>query len=146
MSRKAKSRPATRQRSKPLRTRSARRKAGSPVHPATSDGDTLFESIKGLAASLHDLQELAVAQYTPVVETIITTRSRDVRHIEHTLDYLLDIACHPAGLLLYRRLCSHYWDIDPAATAAYVHMRVDHRCLNARMAQVVLDLPEVHVV
>jgi hypothetical protein len=24
-------------------------------------------------------------------------------------------------LELFRRLCRHYWDIDPAATAGYVH-------------------------
>jgi hypothetical protein len=78
----------------------------------------MLKSIMG--EKLRGLQELGVAQFTPIVETILRTRCRDVRHIEHTLDYLLDFACHPAGLLLYRRLCRHYWDIDPAATAAYI--------------------------
>ena len=88
----------------------------SPDQPQAYE-DTL-NNIMG--ENLRGLQQLGVAQFTPVVETILRTRSRDVRHIEHTLDYLLDFACHPAGLLLYRRLCRHYWDIDPAATAAYV--------------------------
>lgn len=48
-------------------------------------------------------------------------KSRDVCHIEDTLDHLLDFACHPDGLLLYRRLCRHYGEIDPAATAAYIN-------------------------
>jgi hypothetical protein len=36
------------------------------------------------------------------------TRSGDTRQVEQTLD------------ARYRRLCRHYWDIDPAATAFYV--------------------------
>ena len=83
--------------------------------------DETLASLLGLAESLRGIQALGVAQYTPVVEQIIATRSRDVRHIEHTLDYLLDVACHPAGLELYRRLCRHYWDLDPASTAVYVN-------------------------
>lgn len=51
---------------------------------------------------------------------IIATRSRDARHIEHTLDHLLDFACHPDGLVLYKSLCRYYYTIDPAATADYV--------------------------
>lgn len=92
---------------------------GGPNTPPDFEG--LITNVTALAESLRGIQELGVAQYTPVVETILRTRSRDVRHIEHTLDYLLDFACHPAGLQLYRRLCRHYWDIDPAATAAYIN-------------------------
>lgn len=87
---------------------------------STTDFEGTVTKLTALAESLRGVQKLGVAQYTPVVESILRTRSRDVRHIEHTLDYLLDFACHPAGLELYRRLCRHYWDIDPAATAEYV--------------------------
>ena len=52
---------------------------------------------------------------------VIATRSRDVRQIEHTLDGLLDFCGHEQALLLYRRLCRHYFDIDPAATADYIN-------------------------
>jgi len=83
--------------------------------------DALLRDVKGLAESLRGLQELGVAQYTPVVETIIATRSRDVRHIEHTLDRLMDFACHPDGLILFKSLCRHYFTIDPAATADYIN-------------------------
>ena len=27
----------------------------------------------------------------------------------------------PEGLALFKTLCRYYWDIDPSATAAYVH-------------------------
>jgi hypothetical protein len=89
------------------------------MKPATDFEDTVTK-LSALAESLRGIQELGVVQSTPIVETILRTRSRDVRHIEQTLDGLLEIACHPAGLQLYRRLCRHYWDIDPAATAEYV--------------------------
>lgn len=83
--------------------------------------DDTLRGIKGLAEGLRGIQELGVAQYTPVVENIIATRSRDARHIEHTLDHLLDFACYPAGLVLFKSLCRYYYTLDPAATADYVH-------------------------
>ena len=45
---------------------------------------------------------------------------RDVQQIEHTLDGLLDFCGYAPVLEMYRRLCRHYWDIGPAATADYV--------------------------
>jgi hypothetical protein len=59
--------------------------------------------------------------YQPVVGAILCTGSRDVAYIEHTLDALLDFCGHAPVLELYKALCRHYWDIDPAATAHYVH-------------------------
>ena len=41
--------------------------------------------------------------------------------IERTLDYLLDHACIPQGLALFKSLCRHYWEINPQATASYIN-------------------------
>ncbi len=82
--------------------------------------DPLLSSVRAIAAEVQELHTLAVAQYTPVVEAIIASRSRDVHHIEHTLDRLLDFACHPAGLQLFKALCRYYYRIDPSATVGYV--------------------------
>ncbi len=82
--------------------------------------DETLKHLIDLVESLRGIQELGVAQYTPVVENIIGTRSRDARHIQHTLDHLLDFACHPAGLELFKKLCRYYWTLDPTATADYV--------------------------
>ncbi len=46
--------------------------------------------------------------------------NRNVSQIERTLDGLLDFCGDDAILMLYRRLCRHYWSIDPVATARYV--------------------------
>ena len=86
-----------------------------------NDYDALFQSVSTIAKEMQGLQTLAVIQYTPVVEAIIATRSRDVRHIEHTLDGLLDFACHPAGLQLFKALCRYYYHIDPTATVDYIN-------------------------
>jgi hypothetical protein len=41
--------------------------------------------------------------------------------IEHTLDQLLDVACLPEGLALFKTLCRHYDTLDPQATASHIH-------------------------
>jgi REP element-mobilizing transposase RayT len=86
-----------------------------------NDASALLKSVNALARELQGLQAAAVAEYTPVVETLIATGSRDVRQIEWTLDGLLDFCGHSPVLDLYRRLCRHYFDIDPVATASYVN-------------------------
>ncbi len=85
-----------------------------------SDGDSM-RAIHTLVGSLRDLQRQAAQQYLPVVEEILRTGSRDTQHIERTLDGLLDFCGHEPVLQLYKRLCRHYWDIDPTATAEYVN-------------------------
>ena len=95
-------------------------KADTPVEPPAGYDD-LLRDMKTIAEDLRGIQERGIAQYTPVVEQIISTRNRDAHHIQHTLDYLLDFACHPAGLALYTKLCRYYYTLDPAATADYVN-------------------------
>ena len=85
-----------------------------------SDYDAM-QAIRTLAGSMRDLQRQAAQQYLPVVDDILRTRSRDTQHIEHTLDRLLDFCGHEPVLQLYKELCRHYWDIDPAATADYIN-------------------------
>lgn len=82
--------------------------------------NSLLQSMSALAEKMQGLNALAVAQHTPVVETIISTRCRDAQNIERTLDGMLDFCGYDPALQLYRRLCRYYWDIDPAATASYV--------------------------
>lgn len=62
----------------------------------------------------------AVTQYTPIVETIITNKSRNVRHIEGTLDGLLDFCGYEPALRLYKKLCRYYFHINPTATVQYI--------------------------
>jgi len=79
------------------------------------------EAIGDLAKSMSDVARRAVAEYAPVVDSIVRAQSRDIRQIEHTLDGLVDFCFDADALLLYKKLCRHYWSIDPSATAVYVH-------------------------
>ena len=83
--------------------------------------DTLFQSINGIAERLQALNRQAVREYAPIVESILRSRSRDTSHIEHTLDGLLSFCGYEPALNLYKKLCRHYFDIDPAATAWHVN-------------------------
>jgi len=86
-----------------------------------SNYDELLGAVKDLAAGLQALNREAVEQFSPTVEGILRSRSRDVQHIEQTLDRLLDHCGYAPAVLLYRRLCRHYWEIDPVATVGYVN-------------------------
>ena len=81
----------------------------------------LLESVSRLANQLQDLNKQAVSEYGPEVEAILLSRDRDARHIEHMLDGLLDFCGYEPALMLYKKLCRHYFDIDPAATGFYVN-------------------------
>ena len=97
--------------------------------------DATSTAIISLARSVSDLQQQAAQQYTPVVDDILLSRSRDIRHIEHTLDGLLDFCGHEPVLRLYKKLCRHYWDIDPAATADYISAYREHWDSDAQEGQ-----------
>ena len=88
---------------------------------AMSTLDETMEAIRAVAAEFPHLYAETARQYGPEVERIVKSGSRDVRRIERTLDSLLDFAADGTCLELFRRLCRHYWDIDPSATAEYVY-------------------------
>jgi len=84
------------------------------------DDDLAFEAIRELASGLEGLNRRAVEEYTPLVEEIVQFGNRDAQQIERTLDGLLDFCGSAAALALYKKLCRHYWHIDPTAAADYV--------------------------
>jgi hypothetical protein len=69
---------------------------------------------------LRSLARRAVEEYEPIVDSIVHSRSTEIRDIERTLDGLLDFCFDPEALLLYKKLCRHYDFIDLIATADYV--------------------------
>jgi len=86
----------------------------------TAKHDAPYGELTCLAAQLYELQSQAVRECEPIVGRMIRSGSRDIRKIEATLDNLLDVACVPDGLKLFRALCRYYYSIDPASTAYYV--------------------------
>ncbi|MCX6880736.1 MAG: hypothetical protein NTW21_44065 [Verrucomicrobia bacterium] len=106
----------------PANNKSSQQAPPTPEREAGAAGyDDLVQAITGLAASLQALEPQAVELYTPIIESIVRSRSRDTHHIEHTLDGLLGFCGHDPALVLYKKLCRHYWNIDPPATASYIN-------------------------
>ena len=97
-----------------MKAKAIRKPASAPVAPD-------FADIRSLAATLHDLHRQRVAALTPIAQNLIQSQSREAQEIELTLDHLLDCACIPEGLALFKALCRYYYAINPAATAGYVH-------------------------
>jgi hypothetical protein len=82
--------------------------------------DSHLQSIYGIAKSLQALNQQAVREYTPVVEGILYSCSRDTSHIEYTLDGLLSFCGYEPALVLYKKLCRHYWNLDQFAAARFI--------------------------
>ena len=80
----------------------------------------LLPTVHSLVKTLASINPQAVREYAPVVDGILRSQSRNTQHIERTLDGLLDFCGYPPALALYKKLCRHYWEIDPSATASYV--------------------------
>ena len=74
----------------------------------TAGYDSLFDSVRGIAERLQTLNHDALRAYSPVVETLLRSRSRDAHRIEHTLDRLVDFCGYEPVLDLYKKLCRHY--------------------------------------
>jgi hypothetical protein len=81
----------------------------------------LLDDLATVIAPLQALHQQAIEALTPNVHDIIESNSRDARLIERTLDHLLDHACIPQGLVVFKSLCRYYWAIDPHATASYIY-------------------------
>jgi hypothetical protein len=80
--------------------------------------DILHDLVNAMSATTRQ----AVAEYAPLVDAIVSGQSRDIRRIEHTLDGLLDFCFDPEALILFKKLCRHYYAIDPTATADHVRL------------------------
>lgn len=85
-----------------------------------------LQSLNGLVAYIHELNVQAEQEYTPIVESILSSHSRDIKQIENTLDGLFDFCGYEPVLILFKRLCRYYYDIDPHATVNYIHYYRDY--------------------
>ena len=83
--------------------------------------EALLENVSALAGQMHDLARQAHPGYAAEVDALIAARSHDARQIERLLDGILDFGFDAAMLQLFKRLCRYYYNLDPAATADYVH-------------------------
>ncbi|MBK8518761.1 MAG: hypothetical protein IPL55_21505 [Saprospiraceae bacterium] len=74
-----------------------------------------------MAAQIQALNKQAYISYVPEVDYLIIHRVKDDKTIQHILDGLLDFCGDENVLLLYKKLCRYYWDVNPQATANYIN-------------------------
>jgi len=87
----------------------------------TDSDRELLDALSAVIAPLQTLHQQAVEALVPTVQEILRSASRDAQRIEGTLDQLLNHACMPKGLALFKALCRHYWQLNPQATASYIN-------------------------
>ena len=91
------------------------------TRPGAATYQDLLAELKTTMVELQTQREQAIEALAPNVQDMVRSGSRDLQRIEHTLDQLVDLACLPEGLALFKTLCRHYWPLDPQATASYIH-------------------------
>lgn len=83
--------------------------------------EDFIKSITELAKSQETFGKQAFDAYKEPVEHILRTNSKDTEAIERLLEGMLEFCFNDKILLLYRKLCRHFFDIDPQATVYYVY-------------------------
>ncbi len=80
----------------------------------------MTDNLHQLAGQVVALRRQAVPLAKREVDAIIQNGERDTNRIEHQLDDMLDFCCDPDMLLVFKRLCRYYFDIDPVATVVHI--------------------------
>lgn len=81
----------------------------------------MSSALNNLGPQLAALASQALHAMQADVDDIIQRDDRDLDRIEHLLDGMLGFCYDPAVLAQFKRLCRHYWALDPVATTRHVH-------------------------
>ena len=84
-----------------------------------------LDGFKELAESIEQNTRQAYEIYKEGVDRIYADKVQNVNEIERLLDYILTYCSDEKMLLLFKKLCRHYYKIDPVATAEYVTIYKD---------------------
>ena len=92
-------------------------KAGQTMNTKNSndniDGyDCLLESIKGIAEQIQGLADMAVVDYTPLVNDICRRKATQ-NEVELLLDYMFSFLGNERMLQLFKHVCHHYFYAYP---------------------------------
>lgn len=77
------------------------------------------KEIHALAQQIRNMHDQAVAVYTPLVDDICS-RVASQKEVGWLLDYMFGFAGDERMLLLYKRVCRHYWKIYPETIAWHI--------------------------
>lgn len=76
--------------------------------------------IENIINNINSLAKDNLELFCEIVEDIISSNCKDENYIETSLDKLLDMCFDENILILYKKLCRYYFDINPQATKDYV--------------------------
>jgi len=81
----------------------------------------MISEIEQFIESRNALAKQALVKYQTIVEQFINENCQDSNQISYNLDFMLDFCFDAQLLMLYRKLCRHFYGIDPSAAANYVN-------------------------
>jgi hypothetical protein len=80
----------------------------------------MTDNFQMMGQQLTALFQQAIYAANVEVDDLIQRGERDSARIDHQLDHMLGFCCDPDMLVVFKRLCRYYFDIDPVATAEHV--------------------------
>lgn len=95
------------------------KKAPAKNRSAQNNYDELLSGIQGLAQNIQALNKQAVVQYTPLVNNLISSKSKNKKQIERTLDELLTFCGYEPAVKIFGKLCRYYRQVSQKAAAEY---------------------------
>jgi len=81
-----------------------------------------LNGFKELAESINKITQEAFIIYEAQVDEIYHNKIKDEKEIEHVIDVLLGYCYDDKMLLLFKRLCRYYYEINPKVTYEYVNI------------------------
>lgn len=79
-----------------------------------------LDGFKKLAENIQKNTQDAFLIYEPQVDRIYRNKVKDEKEIERVIDALLDYCYDDKMLLLFKRLCRYYYEINPTVTYEYI--------------------------
>jgi hypothetical protein len=79
-----------------------------------------YDSIKNIIDSRALLARQSEEYSKSEIDDIINTKCKDKQRTENTLDHLLDFCFDNDILILFKKLCRYYYQIDRVVTIQYV--------------------------
>lgn len=84
-----------------------------------------LNGFKELAESINKITEDAFLIYEEQVDRIYRNKVKDEKEIERVIEALLDYSYNDKMLLLFKKICRYYYEINPEVTFEYVNMYRD---------------------
>jgi len=81
-----------------------------------------LEGFKEFAESINKITEEAFIIYESQVDEIYRNKVKNEKEIERVIDVLLGYCYDDKMLLLFKKLCRYYYEINPSETCEYVYI------------------------